>query len=43
MNNAHSYERAQARLDRGLHRRLNAEVEEIWAMVADGTEIDIRP
>ena len=44
-NNARSYERAQKKRDwtEGCIAVSNAEVEEIWAMVADGTEIDIRP
>lgn len=44
-NNPRSYERAQKKRDwtEGCIAVTNAEVEEIWAMVADGTEIDIRP
>lgn len=44
-NNPRSWERAQKKRDwtEGCIAVRNAEIEEIWAMVADGTEIEIRP
>ncbi|BBK30946.1 L,D-transpeptidase-like protein [Stella humosa] len=44
-NNAQSYARAQKKRDwtEGCIAVTNDEVEEIWTLVADGTEIDIRP
>lgn len=44
-NNPRSFERAQAKRDwtEGCIAVSNEEIEEIWAMVADGTTIEIRP
>ncbi len=44
-NNPRSYARAQKKRDwtEGCIAVSNEEVEEIWAMVADGTEIELRP
>ncbi|BBK36114.1 hypothetical protein STAQ_11920 [Allostella sp. ATCC 35155] len=44
-NNPRSWERAQKKRDwtEGCIAVRNAEMDEIWAMVADGTEIEIRP